>query len=465
MALETLLKSAQKKYNLPEFRRVLSEDDFARISASIIWRLPGPEGGIPKSFSEWPARLKQQFEKKIGDVGKSEDFSPLVLLSPGTRNKPAPVRLLPDVPQIAESQVTLDISENGFVHSMAFDPVLAREYYLTYLAHSLLIEMYKKTPWSLAGYSSEELNHVLDCQNMFVYSCGHTTPDLAYRIQRWQPSLSIFQGDATYGDPAIVYHFLTTHKLIGTTIRSTVGLLLGWCRTNLVHASFYGGDSGHSANIIDYYPNWQYEGFAPVERVISGTTNPAIPEPRRCHFTAGCWGTSGFLRSLLQTINIPVRVLSFEITGALHSRPRIYLGNGGVGYLSHGDDPYDMFAYSTPPFPAGELLFGQESYDEWFGPDVPDNVRIKNFRRHMCDLALQYLPNSLLRMYCNDKLNPSHPDHASGCVFNQVFKDFYTLQELEAADLWGRMEMRIRSFGPDSEGTCFDIPPENKPCH
>jgi len=47
-----------------------------------------------------------------------------------------------------------------------------------------------------------------------------------------------------------------------------------------------------------------------VRRILEGTLlldpqyAPSHPTPQ--HWTAGCWGTSAFLRSLLRAVNIPV---------------------------------------------------------------------------------------------------------------------------------------------------------------
>lgn len=46
--------------------------------------------------------------------------------------------------------------------------------------------------------------------------------------------------------------------------------------------------------------HWQYRGWPPVERIISGTNDPVLGVR---HWTAGCRGTSGFLRLVLRTTN------------------------------------------------------------------------------------------------------------------------------------------------------------------
>ena len=84
-----------------------------------------------------------------------------------------------------------------------------------------------------------------------------------------------------------MYDFLDKEKLIGMTRWGTIGRLLGWCRDELTH--FDGEDTPEN-----YEKHWQYQGYPPVERIFSGTNHPDLGFQ---HYTAGCFGTTGFLRT------------------------------------------------------------------------------------------------------------------------------------------------------------------------
>jgi hypothetical protein len=113
-------------------------------------------------------------------------------------------------------------------------------------------------------------------------------------------------------------------------------------------------------------------------------------------------------------------------------------------YLSHGDDPYTALSKATPPFPAVELLIDTHKYDSWFGPGLPHEQKKKNIGRRPKELALVYLSNHLLYLHCKDLSDGlSHQDSR---VY-ALFEDHYSLMDLEAIDLWGRMDVKISGFG------------------
>jgi hypothetical protein len=64
----------------------------------------------------------------------------------------------------------------------------------------------------------------------------------------------------------------------------------------------------------------------------------------------------------------------------------------------------------------------------------------------MANLMLKYLPTALLRRHCRD-VNYWNHSHADSTVFSGYFSGVYTVQELEAAGLWDRLEAKIQSLG------------------
>lgn len=230
--------------------------------------------------------------------------------------------------------------------------------------------------------------------------------------------------------PSFSYAFLGNNGLLGHTRIDTIGRLVGWCRDNLVH--FSGGTT--AANMED---QWQYRGFPPLSRVINGTVRLSMPASGMKHRTAGCWGTVGLFRALLRAVNIPVKLVS----NAGHAQPW-FMSEGR--YLSHGDDPYNALTSSEPPYPATELFIDQSIFDVWYGPGVSAEKRKDNIGRRPRELALVHLPNYLLHAYCDDLHDGK--SHGAGKVY-EIFSSDYSVVELEALNLWTRMDAKIAGFG------------------
>jgi len=186
---------------------------------------------------------------------------------------------------------------------------------------------------------------------------------------------------------------------------------------------------------------WQYRGFPPISRIMAGTPNndprPGYNDPELRNRTAGCHGTNGFLRGVLHTVNIPV--LYRRPPGSGHATPNF---PGEDKWLSHGDDPYNSFSRSTPRYPAEELLIDQATYSSWFTNGMPDPDL--NIGRQVYELALIYLPDVLLGKHCDDIA--AGLNHADSEVY-EAFSRWYSVQELEAQNLWGRLDEKIATFG------------------
>lgn len=226
--------------------------------------------------------------------------------------------------------------------------------------------------------------------------------------------------------------------MIGTNRRSTISLVLEWCN-NLQHFSGYFTTKNAEAH-------WQYRGKPPLSRIITGTINTNIPEYGVRHFTAGCHGTNGFLNAILKTINIPAKYVRVDPG---HATPGLYVDNWK--YLSHGDDPYNRLIPCTPPYSGEQLLIDQTQWDLWFGEEVPSQEKTKNVGRRVIELAIDYLPNYLLDLHCQDV--EAGKSHAESQVY-QIFSRLYTIEELQDMNLWTRIEEKIDAFGG-----CEHIPP------
>jgi hypothetical protein len=361
------------------------------IAAAIVWEDSGGAHAWSSWSDGWKAQLRQAFA--------------------AARNRSSiPV---PDVPQ--NQQALADADQVVQVLSAAD----AWAYFKASVAQSLAIDAGRQVGWSLGSYSAEQLAQILDSREMFRWQSSPA----GYRIQG-------MHGRVTPAPPAFTYEFLGKTGLIGSSRLNTLANVIGWCRANLVH--FLGGTD--TANMVD---QWQYRGFPPMTRVINGTVQTSHPESGNRRRTAGCWGTVGLLRALGRAINVPVDL----VTNAGHAQAWFMADDR---YLSHGDDPYNALTKATPPIPPGEILTPKASFDAWFGAGVPDEEKADNVGRRTRELAVAYLPNYLLHAYCADQA--AGAGHADGEVFD-IFERDYTVAELEAQDLWGRMDAKIAAFG------------------
>jgi len=336
-----------------------------------------------------------------------------------TMNLPAAPPLAADFPPTATAWTVLT-------------PQLAWRYFVSYVAQSLVFDVSLRpagaSAWSLTGYSDAELAQLLDSQYLIkcYFYLGNYVIDPDYIL-----------GAATPGDPVRIYRFLAGKHLIGNNALATIQRVLSWCRSRLLH---YSGGSD-IANVVD---QWQYAGVPPVERMLAGTIQTSNPGQGRRNRTMGCTGTTGFLRTLLRTVNIPVEQLKRCHHALVHFlRPD--------RYLSHGDDPYGGLAEATPPIPISALPITPAKFTEWFDLALPEAEICKNVGRRPLELAVQCLPNYLLHLHCAD-LNAGH-SHAASHVAG-VFQGVFSVVELEAQQLWSRMDARIAALGG-----CANIPP------
>ncbi len=369
------------------------------ISGTIRWE---DNSGI-KTYSNWSATQKTDLLNMFQKIWNSE---PLGLTDPP-----------PNMTNLADEDIARTMLSKDHAWPL----------FLAYIAHSLVVETDEWVSWSLTEYSEEELSELFDGTRMFRFDNNLEGYELRYK--------------GTPAPPDFTYEFLNTNNMVDEDRLKTIGNLLDWCRSNMIH--FTG-----RFNAKNMEGHWQYRGEAPASRVINGTTSvfyaskkddTTPPTVESGHFTAGCWGTTAFLRAVLRTVNIPVKG---EIGGE-HSLPHFISEDK---YLSHGDDPYNAAArnfHHPHPFPVEELFIDQDTFNAWFGPGV--HRAGANVGRRTIELAIEYLPHILLKLRCQDiERGRSNADSA---VYTIFFQRIYSVEELQTMNLWGRIDEKINRLG------------------
>ena len=230
----------------------------------------------------------------------------------------------------------------------------AWEAYIAHIAHTLVVDACGWVDWTIRGLSAELLRRLLDANGMFGI---------------WEDGFLMYgstHGIASHGDPTRVYDWLRDEGIIGPDETTTIGRLLEWGTGHMAH--YLGGIDPDNMEA-----HWGYPGFPPVERIIAGTET----EYGTLHYTAGCWGTSGFLRLVLRTVNIPAT----HVTNCGHAQPFFPTIER---YLTHGDDIYNANTRAAAA-PGIKLLVEPDTFNFWFDP--LNHARCDNIGRRPRELA------------------------------------------------------------------------------
>ena len=75
------------------------------------------------------------------------------------RGQAAGLQLIPDD--------DLNLRTNGRVFAVQLSETIAWQYFITYVAHSLMAEIQGWFPWSLTAYGTEALAAQFDCRTLF----------------------------------------------------------------------------------------------------------------------------------------------------------------------------------------------------------------------------------------------------------------------------------------------------------
>lgn len=399
------------------------------VREAITWWFLGPTPGqlIKKTYSSWAGVEKSQLQKLFEVVWSGEQV------------------FVDDPPK--------NLSPKDQYPATVLSTMDAWQYHLYSVAHSLAVEIGNKVPWSVTDYSAEKLAIIFDGSWVYLYDAslkgmrvnaknnGYYTPSNPFNI--WQflktigavgaPSRPPVTLKLPGGNTTTPQSQTIKNVTLVSPRRRAIAKVFDWARYNLQHANENADPTTAQMEAI-----WGYSGFPPVSAVIKGTINtaPGSPTNELRHWTAGCIGTTGFLSAVMRNMNIPVKHV--QVCG--HSIP-VFTSENAT--LTHGDDLYDGFtraAYPTRPldFPSEEILITQQRFNELFGDGVAN--RCDNIGRRPVELGVKYLTYPVVINYCKDK--KSGASKAGGEVF-KLLKPYFSMAELEATDLWGRLEKKL----------------------
>ena len=365
-------------------------EENATIANAITWN-----GG---QWRAWPDSRREELRSMFQTVRnwRAIGFGPW----PGPAFVEPPVNL--EAPFLSDSELETVIDSDE-----------ARRRYLAQIAVMLASEIDAWVPWSLRDYSSAVLEEMFrsDLNQYLPGTGGH-----------------IISGGLTPAHVATIYRFFLDEGIIGATPVETIARLLEWCRDHMEHYyNFLPPDDLPAREQYEMF--WHYSGFPPVARIIEGTvaSDPRFPGAPPRSWTAGCTGTTRFLRAVLRVLNIPVREIIRPETGG-HAIP-FFAGEGL--YLSHGDDPYTQ-GFRTGDFTGRDLLITTDQWMRWF----PPTARGENVGRRTVDLNLERPSAYVVSLFCRDEWQGL--SRADGSVLDYA-SHFYTLAHLESIGFYERL--------------------------
>ncbi len=347
-----------------------------QVAAALSWEAPLSEGvespdPCGKSASQpqcgkslvwpWPAEFRDSLYRAFVGVWFKEPTG------------------LPDPPQN-----TFDTADADAFTSQLYSPVDAEARFLAYAANTLAAEIGGRVPWSIVGYTPKELAILLDSREFFwlntefggyfVDLVSHggmstmTTPEtaLAFLHGELDGSQRCHSGllEPCTGDEIII----AADSPSGVAGQATaVYRTIHWFRLNVIHFTNHWWNGNTEAH-------WQYRGYTPAIRLMMGTPRAeylsdsrrdTTPDARVISRTAGCWGTTGFMRTVLRAANIPVIL---EPAGG-HALPHFpTLEDAELpSRMSHADDCYSRMT-TTASFPSSALLMRPDLWKQWFRP-------------------------------------------------------------------------------------------------
>ena len=298
---------------------------------------------------------------------------------------------------------------------------LGAKVYLAQVANCLAAELTGQFSWRISTYTPSQLSLLLAMNDWMAYVPDAVTP--AYYFEA---------GANSPANPPFTASFFVKNRLIGSDAADTVARLFHW-EKRLFH---YFAAPGTDQTPDTIYPYFWGPGTPPIPdvEIINGRTYSG-PNPDAAgfeHYTAGCGGTTAFMKSVLRTVNIPVED-RMVICG--HYTP--IFPTAGVA-MTHGDDPYTKLVGVTPypgfPAPAQkEYLVTLSQYDQLFTPGLTQEACIARVGVQPANIAIQYGSDYLMGLYCEDLASGAAPANSKVYASLQIH---YSVQTLQNMGLW-----------------------------
>lgn len=257
----------------------------------------------------------------------------------------------------------LNTQPNTNLDTLAAAQWVAADYmwklYLAHVAFTLAAEIGHQLPWTITSYDAIGLRYLFDSSTMAWMRLDNANFIFGTSATHVPISRADNLPQTTFADPNWTYPFLKSNGLIGATQLETIGLVLQWMRNNMTH--FFGALTYARSQEI-----WQYRGYPPVSKIVSGTIDTAYPSYGRLHWTAGCHGSVGWLAAILRAATIPVQpiwVCGHELAYFISVNK----------YLDHGDDPYSQVVRASAS-PVLSVLIDESTYKLRFSNDLTANI-------------------------------------------------------------------------------------------
>ncbi|MBI5698937.1 hypothetical protein HZC35_01325 [Candidatus Saganbacteria bacterium] len=361
------------------------------IRNAIVWQNFGSDEHLYHYDSDWSPAMKEML------------FQFLIIYETGG----AYPYNEPPVPQAGSDDYTTILSQYDGWHL-----------YLANIAFSLFVEANRLVPWRITSYTSEQLAILFDNYEIF----SHGDFDLRFRM-------------ATAWNPKYCYDFLVARNMIKENQTLTVYALTDWTRKYLRHIK---------AEDPPLHTIYEYNGAPPIDKILT----PRYSDTRFIwqSIIYGCHGTTAVFKSVLRSINIPVKEGSFPETraGGWHSRAVFPTVGGGTGII-HSDDLQSAKSFGLYYIPNDVLFLGRTELELYSSPPLSEEQMFRNYFRHYALIDHDYPSDRIIIRRCDELEGRS--------TLIPLLQDLYDqgLTETEARETVYRINAIIESYGGPSE--------------
>jgi hypothetical protein len=397
------------------------------IKSSMQWILP-VAGSTPQTvgYVAWPSAMQNQLLQSFVDYW--------AWYAAGmTGPDPSPVA---DPPPNQHPTSTSDVTT-------VLAPGDAQALYVKYLALGFVVELQHRVPWSLLQFDGASLAELLDARKFYTQ---YTTTSTGGGYQLI--SLSVVPAP-----PLQAAQFVASRGMRCDNKPESIAEVVFWAR-NLQH---YNNTANPAQDEVDF---WQYPGNPPASRVLAGTTytGPVQGVPKNpTQWTLGCHGTTGLIKSLLRTINIPVEEMTGGNPHVTEPNNAFYFSGHATAHflseglwLSHGDDPYIGSGYEWMlPFPLQALEINDAQFYSWFPNTGPSSTALP-IGRQPNEIWIHYGDQTMLEDRLKDLTTQPTPPDANICGYigntPSPPNNYYSCSTAEAAGLLSMLDPLVTPY-------------------